>query len=131
MNTSTLLLALITGWHQGKVSFSSASACPPNHPSPTPTPFCVLLQQGRTTSEFSLWPKDTNNREGLDCNPVFTFICHTFKGEGLSSMQFLKDVLHGKMRRITVNNAVGWGLQVLNDKKTVSLTTDLDLVYTE
>lgn len=46
-------------------------------------------------------------------------------------MEFWKDVLHGKIRGSAVNNAVGWGLQVLNDKKTMSLTTDLDLVYTE
>lgn len=29
-----------------------------------------------------------------------------------------------------VNNAIGRGLQLLNDKKTMSLTTDLDLVFT-
>lgn len=70
MNTSTLLLALITGRHWGKVFFF---LCPP-------TPPRLPLQQGRTTSECSLWSKDTNNWDGLDCNPVFTFICHILKG---------------------------------------------------
>lgn len=46
-------------------------------------------------------------------------------------MEFVKDVLHGKIRGSTVNNSMGWGLQVLNDKKKMSLTTDLDLVHTE
>lgn len=46
-------------------------------------------------------------------------------------MEFLKDVLHGKMRGIAVNKAAEWGLEVLNDMKTTSLTTDLVSVYTE
>lgn len=45
------------------------------------------------------------------------------KGGAPWSMEFLKDMLHVKIRRIPVNIAVGWGLQVLNDKKTASMTT--------
>lgn len=42
----------------------------------------------------------------------------------------MKDPLPGKISGSKVNNAVQWGLQVLNDKETMSLTSDLYLAFT-
>lgn len=83
------------------VLLTSHLSQPPPHP---PNPLLPLKQAG--SHQFSLWPKDTNNQEGLDSNPVFTFICHTFKGKLCQAYSSQRKCSMEKMRRITVNNIV-------------------------
>lgn len=104
MNTWALLQALITGQPLKK----KKKLCSPHLPSPSAspqasqTPLLPLKQAG--SHQFSLWPKDTNNQEGLDSNPVFTFVCHTFKGKLCQAYSSQRKCSMEKMRRITVNN---------------------------
>lgn len=44
-------------------------------------------------------------------------------------MEFFKDMLHGKIRAIGVNNVIPRGLRLLNERRTVSLTSGLGLLF--